>query len=484
MYKIGLWVLPLLMTGSFDSCDDDEVIYKDSATDDTVVTRLNVSPRNVEMLFTDEKEFTVAVRPVASEIEWETSDPEIAYVNDSNRIVPVGVGNVKFTAKAGNLTDTVTATIHSSIVSDDYAFMEKGSNGGIPTLQIVPENTQYVVESDNEGIVSVSGSQITAVEAGVATLTITAEDGQSRNIVIGVTDAEHTLNAAKAETYTYDGTTLGHVVYNIAALVLSENGVTYTDGGQWSGTGTGLFVKLYYGGDLSAVPDGTYIPGNANADFNYYTDYSYFVDAETGAKENIRYGNIDIASGGVTAQLIAGSSAYVVKFSGQRTETPHDWGEASFTYDYTEADLTRGVVDIDHNGTMFYGGYGNGWRFRLYLSGSDYIQIMIWSKNTDEIAGEYPLDGGFCTQGTIGCMGYGQTSLVYMNSTSNYFSADGSIVSTPGFQREEGTVTLGFQGTFHYSSSAPVDEIGEQHPIANILNLNVAPYGFNVNSER
>ncbi|WP_298071834.1 Ig-like domain-containing protein [uncultured Bacteroides sp.] len=483
IHKTGLWMLLGLMTGGFgSSCDDNsEIIYKDSETDDPIVTRLNVSPRNIELAFTDEEEFTVAVRPVSSKIEWESSNPEIAYVDENNRIIPVGVGSVEFTAKAGDLTDKVTATIHSSIIVDDYAFMEKGTRGNVPTLQIVPESTQYTITSGNENAVSVSGSQISAVEGGISRLSIHTEDGQSRDIVIGVTDEGHTLKAGKGEAYFYDGTALGHPGYDIAVLALSENDVTYTDGGQWGGTGKGLFLKLYCDSQQGTIPNGIYTPGDG--EFNYYNSLSYLIDAETNVKETISYGDVDIASDGVTAKLIAGSNAYIVNFSGKRTEKPHQYAYDSKNDTYTNDNFIKGSVSIDHNGTMFYGGYGNGWRFQIYLTSSDYIQIMIWSRDTNKIDEEYPLNGGFCEQGTIGCMGYGYTSLLYSNRTSSYFSSGGTF-RTPGFAREDKKIILGFEGTFNYSLSENVNEIGEQRTLPGSITLNVSQYEFNISSER
>lgn len=486
MNKIWLSAIFGVVALSFGACNDkDEVIYRDSESGGPVVTRLNVSPRSVTMGFVEEKEFTVAVRPVASEITWESSDPAIAYVDENNKIVPVGCGEVEFTAKAGGLTDKVTVTIHSSIVADVYAFMEGGQTSAVPTLQVFPEGTLYTVTSSNNEVVSVSDQQITAVSAGVSTLSIETEDGQEQSITIGVADAAHTITATKAVAFSYKGDVLGHPAYDISALTLTPASATYADGGKWSGSGSGLFLKLYRDALQSSIPDGTYTPGTS--EFNYYTDgLSYVIDVESGTKENISYGDVEITADGVSAKLIAGSHAWIFNFSGTRTETPHSYETESVTYNYTNADFKEtGSVAIDHKGQYFYGGYGNGWQFQLPFSLSGYIQIMLWSKTVNSIATEYPLDGGFCTQGTIGIMGWGVTSKINRNGDS--FFSGGTTFQTPGFERTtEGStkyVMLGFNGAFTYKASESIAEIGESRTVPTTINLDVTNFKFRVTRE-
>lgn len=486
MNKIWLSALLGVVALSFGACnDDDEVIYKDSATDGPVVTRLNVSPRNVTMGFVDEKEFTVAVRPVDTQIAWESSDPSIAYVDENNKIVPVGCGEVEITAKAGDLTDKVTLKIHSSIVTEAYAFMDGGQTSTVPTLQVLPEGTPYTITSSNEDVVSVSGNQITAASAGISTLNITTDDEQQANITIGIVDAAHTVTATKAEAYSYKGDVLGHPTYDISALTLAPSTATYADGGTWSGTGSGLFLKLYRSAAEATIPNGSYTAGTS--EFNYFTEgKSYVIDAEAGTKESISYGNVEIAADGVSAKLITGSHAWIFNFSGTRTETPHVYEYDALTYNYTNADFPNGTVDIDHNGTMFYGGVGNAWRFRMRFADNTYVQIHIWARKPNDIVAEYPVDGGWCSPGTIGAMGYGATSLWTRYGTT-YFKP-GTTMQTPGFARttEDNTkyVTLGFKGALNFDYSETIAEIGESRSIPGTVNLDVTDYKFRVSNER
>lgn len=484
--KIWLSALFGIAALSFGACNDnDEVIYRDSETDGPVVTRLNVSPRNVTMGFVEEKEFVVAVRPVSTKIEWESSDPAIAYVDENNKIVPVGCGEVEITAKAGDLTDKVSLTIHSSVVADPYAFMDGGQTSAVPTLQVFPEGTPYTITSSDDEVVSVSGEQVTAVSAGVATLSIETDDGQGKDITIGVADAAHTVTATKAVAFSYKGDVLGHAAYDISALTLAPASATYADGGQWSGSGSGLFLKLYRSATQASIPNGSYTPGTS--EFNYFTNgTSYVIDVESGTKQNVSYGDVEIKENGVSAKLITSTHAWIFNFSGTRTESPHHYESESATYNYTNADFkATGTVAIDHKGQLFYGGYGNGWRFQLPFPDNKYIQIMLWSKQVNSIAAEYPLDKGFCTQGTIGIMGWGTTSM--WNRYGNAYFSGGTTFQTPGFVRttEGGTkyVTLGFKGAFTYNGSESVAEIGESRNVPVTVNLDVTDYKFRVTNE-
>ncbi len=485
MNKIWLSALFGIAALSFGACDDnDEVIYKENPTDGPVVSRLNVSPRNVTMGFIDEKEFTVAVRPVDTPITWESSDPSIAYVDENNKIVPVACGEVEITAKAGSLTDKVTLKIHSSIVLGTYEFMESGQTSAVPTLQVFPEGTPYTITSSNEEVVSVSGTQVTGAAAGISTLNIKTDDEQEANITIGIVDNAHTVTATKAEAYSYKGDVLGHAAYDISALTLAPASASYADGGTWSGTGSGLFLKLYRNAAQASIPDGTYTPGTSV--FNFFTEgKSYVIDAATDTKEEISYGKVEIAADGVSAKVITGSHAWSFNFSGTRTETPHHYEYESLTDSYTNADFPNGTVDIDHKGEYFYGGVGNAWRFRLRFADNTYIQIHIWARKVNEVAAEYPVDGGWCSPGTIGAMGYGYTSL--WNHYGNAYFKSGGTLQTPGFARTtEGDikyVTLGFKGSLTYDASESVAEIGESRSVPGTVNLDVTDYKFTVANE-
>ena len=476
-----LIVLCSAATLAFAACNDGDTIYQEP---DPGVTRLNISPRSVTMGYADDVELLVAIRPVSTVIEWESSNPEIAYVDENNRIIPVSTGKVELTAHAGELSDKITATIHSSIVGPAYTFIDEGATSAIPDVQVLPEGTAYTVTSSNESAVTVGAdNRITAAGAGISQLHIETEDNQSSDVTVGVIDDAHTLTGSAADAFSYDGGPLGHSAYNINVLALQAGGATYADGGTWSGSGTGLFLKLYTDVKYETIPAGTYTSGTG--DFNYYTGgRSYIVDAESGTHYNINNGDVEITESGVSAKLItADNNAWSFTYSGTISETPHAYPYDSLTYDFTNDSFGSGTVAIDHNGTLFYGGYNNGWRFRLMEkeASSHYVQIVVWTEETDKLADTYPLNNGFCAKGTINIMGYGTTSLYY--GGSNVYFNGGTEFKTPGFNREGNTVTVGFQGTFNANGSESVSEIGESRTVPITYNLDVTGFAFTVNSE-
>ena len=81
----------VITTSVLVSCSDTTTVYVEP---DLGVTRLTVSPLSVTMGYADEVEFLVGVRPVSTEVKWESSDPSIAYVDENNMIVPLTVGSV------------------------------------------------------------------------------------------------------------------------------------------------------------------------------------------------------------------------------------------------------------------------------------------------------------------------------------------------------------------------------------------------------
>lgn len=475
----------LLVLSTLAACDDKEtIIVEPNYKND--VSRLDISAKDITMGFVDEYSLNIAVRPADAELTI-SAEPDIMEIEKGEAgayaLRPTDIGQTTLTVKAGDFTRTIPVTIHSSVECAEYTFMEPGATADIPTLRVLPEGTPYTVTSSDESVIAVDeNNRATTVASGRSTMHIETEDGQSKDIVIGVIDAEHTVTAASATAYSYDGTPLG-LTQDISALAIGDGNATYADGGTWSDTGVGVFLKLYRNKEYSLIPDGSYTAGTTDFKFAATGNgRSYVIDS--GAKDNIAYGDVEIAADGISAKFITEAQAWEFKYAGTRTETPHQYDREYISTDYTnDSFASGGQVAIDHNGTLFYGGYGNGWRFRLRLSNSNYLQIVVWSEDTNTIGAEYPATNGFCDQGTIGAMGWGTTSLLYQNGQTIYFSP-GTTIQTPGFARgEESNIILGFKGTFNYSATESVPEIGETRTIPGYANLDVTDFSFSITNE-
>lgn len=446
------------------------------------ISRFTVSPLEVDMEFADDVVFTVAVKPVATKYVWESSDPSIAYVDENDRIVPVGIGSVTFTCTAGDYARTVNAVIRPSVVvSRDYLYLTEGESSAMDFVQVLPEGTAYTVASADADIVSVpdeSSLGIRAVSAGVTDITVTVSDAIKGQFTVAVADETNVISASVADEYFYDATTLGHPVYGITALAVAPSGVTYADGGTWSGTGKGLFLKLYNpsrGNDFSAVPAGKYTAGEG--EFNLFADNSYIIDAATGAKTTIVAGELEISDNSITGFVTAGSDIYKVNCSGARNGKKHSYAYDKLSYSYTDADFTSASsLLIDHNGTVFYGGVGNVWRWRFGLPAGAYLQLVFCTVDTDVPTGKYLVSGSYFTPGTCVGMGWGVSSLLYINRSTTYYITGGEV--TVDNYTHANPAVAGFHGSFGGSCSDSISEIGESRTIPLSINVDVTGLSF------
>lgn len=460
------------------SCSTEtEFIYPEQG-----ISRLTVSPRSVEMGFADEVSFTVAVRPGDTEYVWESSDASVAYVDENDRIVPVGTGAVTFTCSAGDFVQTVEAVIRPSVVvSRDYVYIDAGQSSSMDFVKVLPEGTACKVTSADEGVVSVPDDAklgFEAVAAGIAEVTVTAgeENPVTGKFTVAVAGTDKVITAAAADEYFYGGAVLGHPVYGVSALALKASGVEYADGGEWSGAGTGLFLKLYNpsrGTEYAAAPAGKYTAGES--EYSFYTDNSYIIDAETGTKTNITEGELEISDNGVSGYITAGSDIYKVEYTGARTGREHVYTYDSVTYDYTGADFTTSsYLCIDHNGTVYYGGITNVWVWYLALSGDDYLQLVFRTEDTDDPQGTFPVVDSYFSPATCVAMGWGTSTKIKVGGVESYISS--GTVSVLNYVYDATYPKADLKGTFYGTCADSIVEIGESRNIPFTVNLNAEAY--------
>lgn len=483
LYKLGLWILLGLIAGGFSSScnDNDEIIYRDSETNGPDVTRLNVSPRNVEMSFVDEREFTVALRPVASKIEWESDRPDIAYVDENNKIIPVGIGEVKFIAKSGDLADTVTATIHSAIIGDLY-FIETGKTSKMDNIRILPEGTSYTVTNKTADLMKVSDDlTVTALSEGIGSLEITTEDGISATVTVGVMGPKVTLDSANE--YLYDGAELGHAGYGYSVMTFGTSGAVYEGDATWSGSGQGLALKFYRLSDSETAPDGTYSEGTTVNSF-FADNSSYVVDPGTNKKNNIKRGSIIINGNSVTAYVMTASKVYQFACSATRpSEKRHLLTEYVTTID-DDYCTGESKMYVDTGGTVFYGGYDHCWQLRLAKNSTNYLQLFMWGSSS--LYGKYTLCGSWGGRGTV-WTNVNTTSwgTRFQEGSSRYTIGNDGGFTIPEWTEETSSKTMSVEGTIYGTGySYAVSEIGETITIPHTININVKDLSVKVVSSR
>ncbi len=466
----------LLLCGACDDSDGTVNYYGPDAG----VTRLDVSPRVVEMTFSEEREFTVAVRPGNTQLTWESSDPSIAYVDENNKVVPVKSGVVDITCKAGDKTDEVHLIVHPEIDVPSFVVKEKGFSGEMPGISVLPEGTEYTITSSNEEAVKVTGHAITAAKNGISTLTVqSTATGYSKQFTMGVSDDEHTIAAKTASAYTYESTDLGKS-YDVVALALATDGTTYADGGNWSGTGKGLFLKLFRESDADGLPAGIYSSGSAYAPLTFQTGgLSYVVDAATEAKDSIVSGTVTVENNAIHATLIMQSLVYIFDFSGTVPMSAHTYqsrvyGPSSFQITTNSSYRAQVYIDRNGSGSNIINGCPNGWRFTFYLDQQNSLgqcNVVLFSQDPDSPNGEYTVSDEKGKLGTVSNAGSSSNGYSYLKKVS-WMSTDringGSLtVSDFEYDKAKKTVTVNLSGKFTLTSAPAADmmvpEINEQY---------------------
>lgn len=451
------------------------------------VSRFTVSPLHVDMGFGEDVAYTVAVRPGNTSYVWESSDPDIAYVDENDHIVSVGTGTVTFTCSAGELNKTVTATIHPSLsISKEYLYIKSGETSAMEFVRVLPESADFTVTTDNAGVVSIADAKalgFTAGDSGVASVSIAVADGEdtiSGSFTVAVVGGDNVINAVSAAEYFYDAETLNHPVYGISALALTPAGAQYADGGQWSGTGLGLFLKVYNperGTEAAALPAGTYTAGeSAN---NFFANGSYIIDVQTGDRTSLTAGELALTADGLSGYVTAGGAVYEVKFSGTRKVALHEYPYSELSFSYTAEDFTYGnTLTIDHNGTVFYGGVTNVWVWRLRFSDTHYVQLVFRTEDTNNPMYDFPVVNSYFSPSTCIAMGWGWTTL--LRNGSLYYYADGGGTITVDNYVYANPASAGFHGSFGGMCTDSIEEIGESRSIAFSVALDVESLEFEV----
>lgn len=454
----------LLLCGACDDSDGTVNYYGPDAG----VTRLDVSPRVVEMTFSEEREFTVAVRPGNTQLTWESSDPSIAYVDENNKVVPVKSGVVDITCKAGDKTDEVHLIVHPEIDVPSFVVKEKGFSGEMPGISVLPEGTEYTITSSNEEAVKVTGHAITAAKNGISTLTVqSTATGYSKQFTMGVSDDEHTIAAKTASAYTYESTDLGKS-YDVVALALATDGTTYADGGNWSGTGKGLFLKLFRESDADGLPAGTYSSGSAYAPLTFQTGgLSYVVDAATEAKDSIVSGTVTVENNAIHATLIMQSLVYILDFSGTvpmsaHTYQNHVYGPSSFQITTNSTYRAQVYIDRNGSGSNIINGCPNGWRFTFYLDQQNSLgqcNVVLFSQEPDSPNGEYRVSDEKGKLGTVSNAGSSATGYSYLKKIDWMTTAriNGGSLTVSDFERTDAGITVNLFGEFTLAQAPAAD---------------------------
>ena len=166
------------------------VSCKGKETEETTVSSVAVSPDRIEITEGESTKLTAKISPAEAAdrtVTWSSSDKVVASVDGSGNVQGLKAGSANITATAEGKSGKCTVTVKEKTVSVADVSLDRTeltlTEGYSETLAatVKPDNAtnrNVTWKSDKADIASVDGNgKVTALKAGVATVTVTTEDG-------------------------------------------------------------------------------------------------------------------------------------------------------------------------------------------------------------------------------------------------------------------------------------------------------------------
>lgn len=159
----------------------------------TAISSVKLSPATISLEETDSAYLEVVISPDSAPnkaVEWSSSNPAVASVNDNGLVTGLSVGSAKISVltKSGGLSATANITVKEKVYPVEGVSLNKSElalyQGESETLvaSVIPENaTNKNVRwtSGNKKIATVTaGGLVSAKGAGSTTITVTTDDGK------------------------------------------------------------------------------------------------------------------------------------------------------------------------------------------------------------------------------------------------------------------------------------------------------------------
>lgn len=155
------------------------------------VSDVSLNYTSIEMTEGDQFTLTATFTPenaTNKNIIWTTSNAEVATVSDGKvTAVKAGTATITVTTEDGNKTATCEVNVTEKIYSVEGISLDKTTieltegDEAILTATITPDNAtnkNMTWTSSDESVVTVSEGKVTALKKGIATITVTTEDGK------------------------------------------------------------------------------------------------------------------------------------------------------------------------------------------------------------------------------------------------------------------------------------------------------------------
>lgn len=275
--SIVLSSLAFLATAFFTCCTHDEL--------QTAITDLKLDKHNVELKIDGTAQllaiFTPSNATVDGQVEWVSSDDNIATVSDDGLVTAIATGDAVITASYGNLSDecevsVVDIAVESIRLNKIELTLVKGDKETL-VATVSPEeadNATVTWESSDESVATVSSEgEVTAVYPGNAVISATA-GGVTATCdvevvpadVESVTLSETSIEIHKDESYKLEATILPE---GTGSTVEWSTNDYYTASVSDDGTVTGLYpgeaVITATAGGKSATCTVTVLPVDATS---------------------------------------------------------------------------------------------------------------------------------------------------------------------------------------------------------------------------
>ena len=161
---------------------------------------LNKSKMGLQLISgqTVSEKLTATLLKITGDVEWTTSNPEVATVGNDGTVTAVAVGKTTITAKVTSNGKEYSATCEVEVTTESVTNVELSATTG--TLDIgqtltlsatvtpsTASNQGVTWSTSDSNVATVANGVVTAVGAGSATITATANDGSGYNATCAIT---------------------------------------------------------------------------------------------------------------------------------------------------------------------------------------------------------------------------------------------------------------------------------------------------------
>ena len=230
--KLGTTIIAVSAGGKIASC---EVTVRVPVP----VESVSIDQNNLSLVIDSSETLSVTILPENADydvIEWSSSDPSAASVNDSGQVFASEVGTASITAAAGGKSDTITVTVSLPVPVSGVSLSRSALTMGIGTSQtltatVSPFNavTKVVTwSSSNTAVATVNDGRVYANGQGTAKITANC-DGKTAVCSVTVNSPVTGVSINQRSMSTYEGAS-GSLSASVLPSSANNRSVTWKSG--------------------------------------------------------------------------------------------------------------------------------------------------------------------------------------------------------------------------------------------------------------